>query len=84
MTGSHYLIADNPRGPWQVAPGPFLDGATPCYRYAARIVDDKGTLKLLGFLCNPGGGPFVGEISDPVDVLVGDDGLLRLAATATA
>ena len=83
VTGTHYLISDNPRGPWQVAPGPFLDGATPCYRYAARIVEDQGTLKLLGFLCNPGGGPFVGEISDPVEVLIGDDGLLRLAATAT-
>ena len=29
VTGTHYLIADDPRGPWTVAPGAFLDGTNP-------------------------------------------------------
>jgi beta-fructofuranosidase len=77
VSGSHYLIADDPRGPWTVAPGPFLDGDTPCRRYAARIVETDQGLALLGFLHNPDGGPFVGEISDPTPILVDADGLLR-------
>ena len=26
VRGTHYLTAEGPRGPWTVAPGPFLDG----------------------------------------------------------
>ena len=58
-------VADDPRGPWEVAPGPFLDGDPAVNRYAARIVETDDGLKLLGFLHNPGGGAFVGEITDP-------------------
>ncbi|HEY8594912.1 MAG TPA: hypothetical protein VIL84_06685 [Devosiaceae bacterium] len=79
VTGTHYLIADNPRGPWTVAPGPFLDGAEPCSRYSGKVVKTDAGLKFLGFVHNPGGVPFVGEVADPVDVIVGDDGLLRLS-----
>ena len=56
VRGTHYLVADDPRGPWQVAPGPFLDGDPAVNRYAARIVETEDGLKLLGFLHNPGGG----------------------------
>lgn len=28
-SGTHFLIADDPRGPWEIAPGPFLDSAAP-------------------------------------------------------
>lgn len=79
VQGTHYLTADDPRGPWEVAPGTFLDGDPAVNRYAARIVDTDEGLKLLGFLHNPGGGDFVGEIADPVRVTVGPDGLLSLA-----
>lgn len=89
VTGTHYLVASDPRGPWEVAPGPFLDGATPCYRYAARIVDtapgadgvvsDGTGLVLLGFLHDGPDGAFVGEVSDPAPVTVDADGWLHLA-----
>ena len=78
MQGTHYLRADDPRGPWEVAPGAFLDGDPATNRYAARIVETGDGLMLLGFLHNPGGGAFVGEITDPVPVTIDDDGWLRL------
>ena len=76
--GTHYLRADDPRGPWEVAPGRFLDGDPAVNRYAARIVETDEGLKLLGFLHNPGGRGFVGEITDPVPVTIDEDGWLKL------
>lgn len=78
VRGTHYLVADDPRGPWEVAPGAFLDGDPAVNRYAARIVMADDGMKLLGFLHNPGGGAFVGEISDPAPVTAQPDGLLKL------
>ena len=78
VQGTHYMTALDPRGPWEVAPGPFLDGDPAVDRYAARIVDTDAGPVLLGFLHNPGGGDFVGEISDPVPVTIDRDGWLRL------
>ncbi len=78
VTGTHYLIADNARGPWRIAPGPFLDGALPCRRYAARIVFTDEGLVILGFADRPDGGAFVGHVMDPEPVIVGDDGLLTV------
>ena len=79
MTGSHYLMAESPRGPWRVAPGAFLDGAVPCKRYASRIVDDGGTLKILGFADRPSG-EFVGHVTDPEPIRVTENGYLRVDA----
>ncbi len=78
VRGTHYLVADDPRGPWTLAPGPFLDGDPALDRYAARIVETGAGLVLLGFLHNPGGGPFVGEITDPAPVKIDEDGWLHL------
>jgi beta-fructofuranosidase len=80
VTGSHYLIGDGPRGPWRVAPGPFLDGSLPCRRYAARIVKTPGGLRILGFGMRPEG-EFVGRITDPDPVTVDRDGLLHVTRT---
>jgi beta-fructofuranosidase len=79
VTGTHYMVADDPRGPWSVAPGRFLDGANPCRRYAARILDTGSGLVLLGFLHTDADGAFVGRIADPSPVAIDGDGWLRLA-----
>ncbi|MSU89713.1 levansucrase [Rhodobacteraceae bacterium 2CG4] len=79
VSGSHYLMAEDPRGPWRVAPGAFLDGALPCRRYAARIVETDAGLNIIGFADRPEGS-FVGQLTDPDPVRVGPDGLLRVAA----
>lgn len=78
VTGTHYLMADDPRGPWQVAPGAFLDGADPCRRYAGKVVQTGETLSLMGFLYTSSAGEFIGEVSDPMPLEIGPDGLLRL------
>jgi beta-fructofuranosidase len=77
VTGTHYLVADDPRGPWQIAPGPFLDGGEPCRRYAARIVETSDGLRILGF-ADKGKANFGGYITDPDPVVVGSDGLLSV------
>lgn len=82
VTGSHYLMADNPRGPWHVAEGPFLDGAMPCRRYAARIVEHGGHLQILGFADRPEG-TFVGHVTDPDLIQVGANGHLSIPALET-
>ena len=83
VAGNHYLIADDPRGPWQIAPGPFLDGAKPCRRYAARIVETDDGLRILGF-ADGGKDSFGGYVMDPEPVVVGQDGLLSVIPTVQA
>jgi beta-fructofuranosidase len=77
VSGTHYLIADDPLGPWRVAPGSFLDGHNPCRRYAGKVVATSDGLKLLGFLHSTPEQAFVGGISDPVPLRVDSEGLLR-------
>lgn len=79
VTGNHYLMADNPRGPWRIVDGPFLDGAVPCKRYAARIVDTDDGLMIIGFADRPDG-HFVGHVTDPEPIVVDPNGYLRVEA----
>ncbi len=81
VTGSHYLMADDPRGPWRIAEAPFLDGALPCARYAARIVETPDGLQLLGFADRPHG-DFVGHVTDPDPVRPDDHGYLSVETLA--
>jgi beta-fructofuranosidase len=81
VTGSHYLVGDGPRGPWRIAEG-FLDGALPCRRYAARIVDTGGRLRLLGFADRPDG-TFEGHIMDPEPVTLDAQGRLHVGTLET-
>ena len=83
VTGTHYLIADHPRGPWRIAPGPFLDGAEPCRRYAARIVEGPQGLVILGF-ADSGKATFGGYVMDPEPISIGPDGLLHVETLAQA
>ncbi len=76
VTGNHYLMADDIRGPWRVAPG-FLDGALPCRRYAARALHTPSGWVLLGF-ADGGKEDFGGYVMDPVPLRVGPDGLLTI------
>ena len=79
VTGSHYLMADTPRGPWRIAEGPFLDGSNPCARYAARIVETDDGLMIIGFADRPAG-VFLGHVTNPDPVRVDANGFLRVDA----
>lgn len=77
--GTHYLMADSHLGPWQVAAGPFLDGADPVRRYAGKIVRQNDELAFMGFWHDTPEGKFIGQVCDPVPVSVDKAGLLQLA-----
>lgn len=77
VTGNHYLIGSSPRGPWRIAPG-FFDGALPCRRYAARIVQKPDEMVIIGFADQGKDGHFIGEIMDPERVIVDDKGFLQV------
>lgn len=78
VNGSHYLMADNPRGPWRIAPGAFLDGNPRIARYAARILDTSKGHFIMGFADTPDGSEFVGQITDPDPVDVDENGYLHV------
>jgi beta-fructofuranosidase len=83
VTGCHYLIADNPRGPWRIAPGRFFDGGLPCHRYASRLLEtDKGWV-ILGF-ADKDREHFGGYILDPEPVAVDGEGRLRVVTKSEA
>ena len=63
--GTHYLVAEHPLGPWRLPEGPFLDGAMPCRRYAAKLIDGPAGRVLIGFNYWNAAGEFVGELCDP-------------------
>lgn len=83
VTGNHYLMADDVRGPWTIAPGPFFDGAEPCRRYAARIVAGPEGLVILGF-ADGGKDVFGGYVMNPEPVVLGADGLLHVSPISQA
>lgn len=80
VTGTHYLMAERPRGPWTIAPGPFLDGHRPARRYAGKLIEVDGQLFYMAFLHTTPAADFAGTLSDPIPVKVDGDGHLRLAA----
>jgi beta-fructofuranosidase len=77
VSGNHYMIADDPLGPWSV-PKPFLDGANPCKRYAGKIVEVESKLFIMGFLHDDANGKFIGTVCDPVPLRVDSEGLLHV------
>lgn len=83
LTGSHYLIADHPRGPWRLPAAPFMDGAVPCRRYAARIVDGPEGLVILGF-ADGGRERFGGFVMDPEPIVFDAEGLMSVQSLAKA
>ena len=80
--GTHYLVADNPRGPWTIAPG-WLDGAMPARRYAARILETDAGLVIMGF-ADGGRENFKGYVMDPEPVGIDADGHLVIRPAAQA
>jgi len=75
--GNHYLMADDPRGPWHLPDGPALD--VTAERYAGRIVDHGG-LFIMGFKDGEARGEFGGYLMNPEPVYRRADGTLSLSA----
>lgn len=78
--GTHYLIASHPRGPWTMAPGPFLDGSNPTTRYAGKVIRHNNELVFMAFMHDSPTGEFIGKITNPMRVIVDEhQRLLHLA-----
>jgi beta-fructofuranosidase len=74
--GTHYLVADDPLGPYRLEGDEFLLGDEAGRYYAGRVVETpEGWVMLAWAQWGPDGG-FVGEISDPMPLRVGSQGQL--------
>jgi beta-fructofuranosidase len=79
VVGTHYMIADDPLGPFKAVTDEFLAGDPHGSRYAGKLIEDPdGQLVYMAFSQYPDGPRFLGELSDPIAVHVDDSGHLRL------
>ncbi|MEN8234074.1 MAG: family 43 glycosylhydrolase [Actinomycetota bacterium] len=78
LTGTGYLVADNPLGPYQSGPTPFVFADRVGSLYAGKIVETEEGLVFLATENNTSDGTYVGKISDPLPVIIGDDGALSV------
>ncbi|MEN9383454.1 MAG: hypothetical protein RL323_597 [Pseudomonadota bacterium] len=83
VTGTHYLVADHPLGPWQLGSGPFLDGTNPCQRYAGKLAQTADGWVYMAFDYWQGPDDFAGTLCDPIAVTIdAQNATLRLAPRA--
>jgi beta-fructofuranosidase len=79
VTGTHYLIAEDPLGPFRFSTGEFLVGDRIGSLYAGKLVlSPDGKWVLLASCTFAPDGAFVGELSDPLPVTVDGEGNLSV------
>lgn len=79
VSGTHYLVADHPLGPYRSPGDDFLAADREGSRYAGKIIQaPDGGWVYLHFSQFPEGREFRGDLSDPLPVTVTPDGHLRL------
>ena len=78
-TGTHYLVAEQPLGPFHALTDQFLQGDVAGTLYSGKLIQDRnGQWQYLAFRNMTAGGEFVGELIDPMPVEVHKDGRLTL------
>ena len=84
VCGTHYLIADQPVGPFRTVTDDFLIGSTPGAFYAGRLIQDPQDrwVLMLWAQFDPTG-RFIGALADPIPIEQHADGRLTLARTPT-
>jgi beta-fructofuranosidase len=81
QTGVIYFVADNLMGPYKTIGNGFLTGPQQAGLYSGRIIkgpDDDWYL--MAFMGNDAHNQFVGNIIDPIKILIGENGILSLTA----
>jgi beta-fructofuranosidase len=79
VTGTHYLVADQPLGPYHYLTDEFLAGDTLGSLYSGKLIQDAaGQWQFIAFRNASVDGSFVGEIIDPLPVNVERNGRLVL------
>jgi beta-fructofuranosidase len=78
-TGTHYLVGDNPLGPFRYLTDSFLSGDEHGSLYSGKLIQDtEGCWQFLAFKNMTEHATFVGELCDPLSVTVLVDGRLEL------
>jgi beta-fructofuranosidase len=79
QTGTHYLVSNHPLGPFRYLTDDFLSGDEHGSLYSGKLIQDpKGQWQFLAFKNMNEHGEFIGELSDPIPVVVLDDSRLQL------
>lgn len=79
QTGTHYLVADSPLGPFSFVSDDFLVGDERGSLYSGKILrDSAGNWRFLAFRNFGPNEEFLGELSDPYPVSVMPDGRLHV------
>jgi beta-fructofuranosidase len=77
--GTHYLVGESSRGPFALDGEEFFSGDPRGELYAGRVIETfEGEHVFLAFLQFVDGGPFVGGLSDPFPITVGENGALSI------
>lgn len=78
-TGTHYLVADNPFGPFRYLTDNFLSGDEHGSLYSGKLIQGPdGSWQFLAFQNFSKQGDFIGSLADPIAVRVTADGRLEL------
>jgi beta-fructofuranosidase len=81
VTGTHYLRAKSPDGPFELVEELFFAGDEPGHLYGGRTIkDENGQLVFFAFLNHRADMTFVGVISDPMPIWTTPEGYLRIDA----
>jgi beta-fructofuranosidase len=79
VSGTHYLVADQPLGPYHYLTDEFFVGDTLGSLYAGKLIQDtSGQWQFMAFRNLTEDGRFAGEIIDPLPVSVEQNGKLLL------
>lgn len=77
-TGTHYLIGDNPLGPFRYLEDKFLVGDEDGTLYSGKLIQGPDEQWYFMGFHNFVDGNFIGEIADPMLVTIADDGRLSV------
>jgi beta-fructofuranosidase len=79
VTGTHYLVADNPLGPFRYKTDQFLVGDEVGSLYSGKLVKtSRGEWVFLAWHYYDSNREFIGELSDPYPVSIDEDGNLSV------
>jgi beta-fructofuranosidase len=79
QTGSHYLVADHPLGPFEFISVDFLVGDEIGSLYSGKVLrNPRGSWVFVAFRLFGPGNQFFGELADPLPLQVLDDGRLAV------
>jgi beta-fructofuranosidase len=76
--GTHYLLSTNKLGPYALDDGDFLLGYPPGRYYAGRLIRRRDNWFLFAWWNHDEGGRFIGELSNPMPLIVHADGSLSI------